>query len=226
MMAQDHADLDWLSDAMAAAHASPWEPRCITEAFLPTPETLAGIPLHPLTMRGWLALDRARSPFLSGEWAGLCDDEALSALLAAVRVLSGRSDLSADALRGLMTPEQAVAAVNQILGIVRRAFRTRLRMAWRWSKETPARRDPEMGSWLPTLTELITLGMSRDQALDCPVDQAYALIAGAKALEGAEVEGPTWMEQQAFDDYDAMQRERDGGRDSQVDSHDSGGGHR
>lgn len=165
------------SAELAGAEQSPWEPRCVARAFASAPGALV------LTMQGWIDLDAARSPLLSG---GL--PETVEDLTAAVDAF-GLQPFEAD-------PELALAFAQDALDAVNRAFEAQIRM--RAAGATGSTLSGGFGDWLPILSCLIAqLGMTRLDALSTPVAQAFAIIAGHRHNQGGIVADATYAQRDA-----------------------------
>jgi len=194
------AQLDELSKRLAEEEANPFTPQCVARAFLAQPVMLGPIPLLTLTMRGYLRLESARSPYVTGIFPE-DNAERLQALCLAVSVLSGRG-LDLPDLMEALTPEQAIYAEDLVTDCVARAWEPALPMrrpAKTGEGAEPPARDHGFGWWVRVLTKLIVdLGFTRDGALDCPMPQAFALVATNAALDGLEPKEMNYREREAL----------------------------
>lgn len=187
------------SAALAEADNDPSTPRCVIEAFLDEPPLLApGLPLGPLTMRGWLRLESARSPFVTGNWPTSPERRA-EALAFAVAVLRNQL-FTVDDLMKVLSGHDAGNAELIVSNRINSAFSTALPMRWPSKKgDTALNRDHGFGWWIRVLAKLVRgFRMTIDQALDCQVSQAFALIATGAALDGAEPKEMNYREREAF----------------------------
>lgn len=197
----DEEKLAAMSKALAAAENDPLQPACVMRAFLSESVHLGNIPLHPLTLRGHLQLESARSPFVTGEFPN--DGEAaLQALCIAVSVLAQR-DVTRQELIESLTPQEAAEAEIVVARIINAAWETALpmrRVEKAGEKSSPLSRDHGFGWWVRVLTKLIVdLGFTRDEALDCPMAQAFALVATTAVLDGdKEPAEMNWREKEAM----------------------------
>lgn len=187
------------SATLAEADNDPSTPRCVIEAFLDEPPVLApGLPLGPLTMRGWLRLEKARSPFLTGSWPESPERRA-EALAFAVGVLRSQPFTLQD-LMTVLSGHDAAEAELIVANRINSAFLTALPMRWpsKTGDTTPAR-DHGFGWWIKVLAKLVKdLKKTIEQALDCPVAQAFALLATTASLDGAEPKEMNYREREAF----------------------------
>lgn len=166
-----------LGERLAEAGRSPWQPRAAVEAMLPE-ETPAGPwRLRPVTLRMWLCLDRARSPYVSGDRpkeAGVL----IAALAHALSALSGMTVLEDDIVCSV--PADAVVELDAVVrGHLSGAFATALRMERRREPgESSQPRAPGGFGWaLTVFAGLRMAGFTRDEALDTPLIEAFALGA-------------------------------------------------
>lgn len=178
------------AERVAAAENSPWQPRLVAEAFLPQPVRIGGPwSLGPLTMRGWLALDARRSPFLSGD---PIPPEEIPGRIAEVLTAFYGIDHDADDVIEHLPPGETAAAIAAIRALVCSAFATALSMASPIQGGEPGKEDG-FGSWLPVWTALRKeLGMGKEEAAETPVAQALAMLATARHNEGYTVKGENY----------------------------------
>lgn len=187
------------SATLAEADNDPSTPRCVIEAFLDEPPVLApGLPLGPLTMRGWLCMEKARSPFLTGIWPDTPERRA-EALAFAVGVLRNQPFPLHD-LMTVLSGHDAADAELIVANRINSAFSTALPMRWpSRTGESALSRDHGFGWWIKVLTKLVeNLRMTIEQALDCPVAKAFALLATSASLAGAEPKEMNYREREAF----------------------------
>lgn len=177
------------AERVAAAENSPWQPRLVSEAFLATTVRVGWWDLGPLTMRGWLALDARRSPFLSGD--PLPPEMVLERLAEAIGILSGQTVTVDDVTREIASGG-GPAAIQAVTGICNARFSTSVSMVSPIRGGTPMKEDG-FGSWLPIFTALVKeLGLSIESALDIAVNQAIALLSTARHNEGYTVAGENY----------------------------------
>lgn len=201
----NEALLDEVGKKLAGAENDLLQPACIARAFLDRPVQVGGIALHPLTMRGYLELESARSPFVSGGEPPADVWAAVDALCAALTVLSRRS-VSAEEFMDAVEPEDATEAWRIVSEQIIAAWETALPMrrvsrAGEAAAEAP--RNHGFGWWVRVLAKLITaLNFSLHDALECPMAQAFALVAASAALEGMEPAGENWREREALNKFE------------------------
>lgn len=173
---EDEAALHELNEDLAGLKQSEWQPRIAARAF-----TSRHGHAFTLTMQGWINLDFVKSPLLLGkmpeEIAEL--EEALAAF--------GHEECKAEGLE----PEEAAVLARRMRAAVGRAFATALRM--RHPDAGSRNGNDGFGEWLPVFAFLIhPTGMSRTEALACPVEQAFAIIAALRHNEGWMCEGENY----------------------------------
>lgn len=180
MDAVEEQQLRAISEALAGAEQSPWEPRCVSKAFASRPGGLV------LTMQGWIDLDAVCSPFLEGRLPD--GDDAVAQLSAAVDAF-GLGPLE-------VKPDDAIELAEAMRKAVTEAFSMQLKM------QPPGDTSPKapggFGSWLPIFACLVAqIGMSRLDALATPVCQAFALIATHRHNQGWLVSDATYAQRDA-----------------------------
>lgn len=169
MTATEEQNLRAFQQEIAEAEQSPWQPACIAAAFART----NGL---RFTMQGWIDLELARSPLLEGRLP-----ETVGDFNAALRAF----DLGEQELTLEETTEVGLAALDAIAD----GFAMRLGMECPGPRES-TRPPGWFGSWLPLLACLVgQIGMSREEALACPVGQAFALLAAHRYNHGWDVAG-------------------------------------
>jgi len=202
------AQLDDLSQRLAEEEGNPFTPQCVARAFLAEPSMLGPIQLLPLTMRGYLRLESARSPYVTGMFPE-DNAERLQALCFAVAVLSGRG-WTIEELVEELTPEQAIEGDDLVADCMARVWETALPMrrpAKAGEGVEPPARDHGFGWWVRVLTKLVVdLGFTRDEALDCPMAQAFALVATNAALDGMEPKEMNYREREAAEKAEGEKR--------------------
>ena len=96
-----------------------------------------------------------------------------------------------------VTPEEMDELGFAMIDAISTAFgmRVSLRAPWEAAPQAPG----GFGSWLSILACLIAqIGMSRIDALACPVAQAFALIATHRFNQGWQVVGDTYAQRDAL----------------------------
>jgi hypothetical protein len=174
LSADDEAQLRELSNDLVAAMQRPWQPRCIVRAFA----TPAKPPLFTLTIRTWANLDAIESPLLQGTLPPTVEE-----IERAIAAFGWPSEIEE------LTSEEALVMAEEMRLAIRDGFSTSLEMA---PPDGSAERDLQhgFGSWLPVLSCLVTqCGMSARRALDFPVNQAFAIIAGMRHNQGWKAVG-------------------------------------
>lgn len=167
--AEEDADLAYLveeANALAEAANSPWEPRCISDAFAPSTRTFS------LTIQAWVALDAIRSPVLFGRAPET--QEEFSLALAAFGLEPGQA----------LTAEEAAVLAADMCDAVVAGFSTVLPMRSSESSGSSMMGDG-FGRWLPIFACLVVqCGLSPADANAMPVAQAYALLAAMRRNQG------------------------------------------
>ena len=169
-------ELDGLIDLcreVAAAEQSPWEPRCVSNAFAShSPRTFT------LTMQAWIDLDAIRSPLLQDAVPATEADfwAALSAFGAAEKKGSE------------LTPAEAAVLTEEMRAAVSAAFSMMLGM--KRPDATEGDDADGFGSWLPIFACLKTqCGYTHAEALALDAGQAFAVIAAMRKNQGWEPHG-------------------------------------
>jgi len=170
-MTDDERELVEASQALAAAQASPWQPRCIARAFArPRPGEVA------FTMQAWIDLDAAQSPLLVGEAPATA--EGLDAAFAAFGLAHEE-----------LTPEETVAVVRALLRAIDAGFAAALRMQPPGESTSPAG-DDGFGDWAPIFACLVVqCRLSLAEARALRVDAAHILMATMRRNERWTVSG-------------------------------------
>ena len=165
------AELDALKEiGMEAARAlqSPWQPRCVSAAFI-APRTP-----FVFTMQAWIELDAERSPLLIGELPET--EQQLAAALAAFGH-AGPVEL---------TPEEAAGLALAMREAVDAGYSTMLKMRKPGAEEAAGGNDG-FGQWLPLFACLVVqCSLSAEEARALPVAQVFALIAAMRHNESWE----------------------------------------
>lgn len=182
-MTEDTSDLQ-----KALTERSVRSPRIVLDAFCP-----AALPIPPLTIRSWLALERMESPFALG---GECSaEDALHALAAVV------------------APRQAIAAWQEgnltaqapaLIGAIENAIpslHTRLREAFApVPRDVPEDHDfrPPGCGWVLAIIEhlMAAYSMPLDAALDTPLAVAFCLRAAEAERNGHPLPGTSFTERE------------------------------
>jgi hypothetical protein len=176
---EERAQLLEMGEEIARERVSPWQPRCVAEAFR-TREPGEIV----LTMQQWINMDAIRSPFLLFETPAE-GEEALRAW----HILAGDGE-----------PPEPGRLIRMMLRAVAEAFSTALAM------RDPAagmgameRQEDGFGAWLPLFASLVAAGMSRADVLATPVKQAYALHATFRRELGWLPHGANYRERDALE---------------------------
>lgn len=214
-------ELQGMSAALAAADNDPWSPRCVAEAFVPESLVIGPWSIGPLTMRGWLCLDKARSPFVTGVFPEEVEAR-VGALCAAISILAGVR-VGVEDLRGAVSAEEALKAELMVCAWINNSFATALPMhrpARPGEEVPPAAREHGFGWWIKVLTKLISeLHQPLPSALEMPLGQAFALLAVQALLDGCEPRELNYREREALSVAEptggpvAEEPENDGGDD-------------
>ena len=172
LTAEDLADLRAMGEEYAGAMASPWNPLCVAQAFrTPAKGELT------MTMQTWIDLEAIRSPLAQEQWP-----ETVAQIEAAAEVFG----LTCEGV----TPEEAADMVSAMLRAVREAFSMALGMKQPDTEAEYTARDDGFGSWLPIYTCMVTeLGLSRAEARQTPVKEAYAMLAAYRRNQGWHTAG-------------------------------------
>lgn len=196
----EHEDeLRAVGEALADAENDPRTPLCVRRAFASDAVLVGALSIGPVTMLGWMRLEHAESPYLSGELPGGAP-ERMAALGAALGALDGGP---AVAVLEVLSPEQALEAEAVLTSRIEEAFSTVLRM--RRPARPGARPDPEGGGddgfgWWPRMLVMLVreLGMGLAEALRTPVCQVFALAATARSLDGWRPAEANYKEREAL----------------------------
>lgn len=178
------AALHQLAEALATRRSR--TPSIVLDALLP-----ANLPVPPITLRAWLALERIGSPLTTGQPVGLEDAlAALAAVIAPSAALAHWQDgtLPAAAAEIIGHREHALPA---LLTRIRQAFAP-------VPQDLPDdgdHRPPGVG-WTLALAEnlMAAYHLSLDAALDTPLAVAFCLRAAQAEREGAPLPGPSFSE--------------------------------
>ncbi len=184
-----------ISQALAASENDPWTPTCVVAAFLEEPGQVAGLDLQPLTMQGWLRLEKARSPFVSGSLPQ--DGEGrLQAICFALSVLTS-APVHPEYLMSRLTAEEVVAAELTISSRINAVFETSLPVRWPQNDNVPESRDHGLGWWIRVFTRLVSdLHIQPKAALETAVSQAFAMLAARNLMDGAVPKEMNWKERE------------------------------
>ena len=188
--AEDQELLEFAQE-IADVTRSPWQPRAVAEVFTRKPVQVGPWRLGQLTMRGWIALDAVRSPFLNLERIPV--DKVPERLAEAIAALTGEA-VTADTVIDAVPPSEAQAAVEALFDLCGERFSCGVKLKPPKHLEGgPEISEDGFGSWGPLLACLVKeMGMSRIDALDAPASQATALVMFARHNEGYRVEGPNY----------------------------------
>lgn len=194
MTAQEEQDLREWSAELAGAERSPWEPRCVAQAFCSGAADEALV----FTMQVWIDLEAVRSPFLLGQMPEA--EVAYARFAEAIRAF-GHPSPTPEACTG----EELVSVGQQIIRVIGQAFAMRLRLAPPEGMVSQAAADNGAGDWLPVVACLKSqLGFSLADALALPVGQAFALIVGHRCNQGWSVAGETYVSRDAADEPEGL----------------------
>lgn len=154
--------------SLAALRADPRSPAVVRAALLRP---------SAVTIRRWLELEDAASPWATGRWPGDPAD-AMRACAQAWAILWPGSH-----------PPQPEEAARLISSQISQAFCTALECRWpARAGDTRARAPHDATGWLARLLARLcaALSLTPDQALDIPLDQAFLLAAGWNLNDGME----------------------------------------
>lgn len=208
----DCDELDAVSAELAAAEGDPWTPACVAAAFLDEAVVVAGVLLHGVTMRGWLRLEVARSPFVTGQFASGAA-ERLRDLCFALSVLSGRHVSEYDLTLGC-SPQEALGAEVTVARLINEEFATVLPMRFRSADGSLPREggDEGFGWWPRLLTRLVRdFHMPLHEATALRLSKAFALVATGASLDGGEPKGENYREREALRRAEGRKVERSEG---------------
>lgn len=199
----DEERLAEIGKALAAAENDPLQPACVVRAFFdPNPPTVFGIRLPQVTMRSWLALELARSPYVTGVWPEDAMED-VQALCIAISTISGKS-LSPDSLIGQLPPEEVLSAKVAVAMRIGGSFETFLPLRRKHAPGEKEAKDHGTGWWIKVMVRLIgDLHMPVKVALGTPLPVAFALLAGFGTNEGMEPAGENWREREALNKWEA-----------------------
>ncbi|MFQ3577418.1 MAG: hypothetical protein SNJ52_00185 [Verrucomicrobiia bacterium] len=148
----------------------------------------SGYAASRVTLRRWLELEEASSPFATGQWPGDPLD-----------ILRATAEAWAILFPSERVPEaeQAAARIGAELA---QAFSTALECRWPSRPgEPPSPRPPHDGAgWLARMVSRLCtgLGITPAAALDLPLDQAFLLAAGWNLNEGMESTGEDYRDRE------------------------------
>lgn len=175
-------DLKRLSEEIATANRSPWEPRVVCDAF-----SRDACDLFRFTMQVWIDLEAVRSPLLLGRLPDASEDPQ--------RVLQ-------DALRAFglansgqfFSPDLAIRTMAQMLMVIEQGFRANVRMMVPGENTSSAGPDG-FGDWQAIFSCLVAeLGLRPQDALDLRVDAAFVLLVGHRRNNGRVAGSMTYAE--------------------------------
>jgi hypothetical protein len=167
------------ADRIAALRNDPRTPAVVRRAFV----RRGGV-----SLRGYLALEEAGSPVLSGAWP--VED-------------AGQMAEAFCAGWGIVFPERAVPpaselaqAIGEMAAEVSRGFSTVMPMRFpRTPGATPVHEPHDGLGWVARLLgRFVALGWKPDDVLDLPLDQLFVLNAALQANEGADSAGEDYRE--------------------------------
>ena len=170
------------ADRIAALRNDPRTPAVVRRAFV----RRGGV-----SLRGYLALEEAGSPVLSGAWP--VED-------------AGQMAEAFCAGWGIVFPERAVPpaselaqAIGEMAAEVSRGFSTVMPMRFpRTPGATPVHEPHDGLGWVARLLgRFVALGWNPDDVLDLPLDQLFILNAALQANEGADSAGEDYRERNA-----------------------------
>lgn len=185
MTPAEEQQLHALGNALADAEQSAWQPACVREALLACGLTVGPWHVPDLTLRRWLQLEAVRSPLLGGAWSK-CADLRLMEICRALRILLER-EVAIHELMASVAPEELGKFIDSLTELVSRAFATVLPMHPPGDSVTPPAHPPGFGWVLALYCELRARGCSRDDALDTPVAEAFALQAMSRWQQGWQI---------------------------------------
>ena len=182
---------------IANVSRSPWQPCVLAEAFTRQPVKVGPWQLGQLTLRGWIALDVVRSPFLNLDSFPL--EDVPERLAQAITALTGEL-VTAETIIAELPPVKAQSAVQALYALCAERFSCGVKIKppkhLEGGLEIP---EDGMGDWGPQLVCLMKeLGMSRMEALDTPASQAMALIVLNRHNEGYRVEGQNYRMRELY----------------------------
>lgn len=178
MTSEDEKDLREMQAEIAEAERSPWEPAVVSEAFR---ERAPGTPFI-FRMQTWINLDVVHSPFLLGR---LPDAEMVLKDFSAAFAAFGWWETTPQECDA----EDLILLGRRMLDAVTHGFSTQISLLPPEGAQTAAP-DHGMGQWLPILSCLVgQMGFRLVDALDAPVAQVFALVAGHRCNTGWSVAG-------------------------------------
>ncbi|HEX4085927.1 MAG TPA: hypothetical protein VHY22_13520 [Chthoniobacteraceae bacterium] len=170
-------DLRGLQASIAGASESPWQPRCVAEAF----RSRDGEHPFVFTMQVWIDLDAVESPFLAGRLPDpeMLEYEDIRQIYDEAFTAFGCSRPKPDCTAG-----QFAFFGDSMIRAVRRGFAMRLRMKPPRGFESGAS-DDGFGDWLPVMACLkAQLFFTWTEARMLPVEAAFGLINAHRRNEG------------------------------------------
>jgi len=187
-MTAQEKQLRALSDKLTAAQSQPWQPSVVLRTMEARGYQVEDWPIPAITMQTWLALERIKSPFISGEFA---HDRAayVAEVLMALRVLSGCN------IDATVFFDTCAAAIDDVAAIIKTAVAdanaTMLDMRPPLEKGTPYRDG--FGWWAP-LYGYLRRSMTRAEALATPLAEAWMLWAVYLRDHGYREVGTTYAQ--------------------------------
>lgn len=187
-------ELDALSAEWSQQLQSPFLARCLVRAFSPAEAVrVGGLYLAPLTFATWLALERAKSPFLIDDFEAMRQPEALATALG---ILSRGEAFTVAELTRLLAPGEAIAAVRAVRGLIAEATSTALAMRTPGQPAAPGDACG-FGTWIVLLTLVARLlGQPPEALLGMRMSQAFALAATTAYLDGRVPRGANYLERE------------------------------
>jgi len=173
--AEEMAALRALSEELANAETSPWQPRCICDAFAPNDGNFPA-PRFVLTMERWIALERVKSPVLARRLPDTTEE-----LEQALRAFGYMGPSELEIHEWTLLAEEMVTAIEKGFSTV---------LAMRPKDDEGQGERGGFGAWAPLFTCLVTqAGLTPAIAMAMPVEQANILLATMRWNQGWEEVG-------------------------------------
>jgi hypothetical protein len=166
-----------LQAQLAGTAQSPWQPRCVAEAFRSPAISHAFV----FTMQAWIDLDAVQSPFLLEELPDpdLGEGAIITAFEEAFAAFGHTGTTPAEC-----APFQLMLLGKSMIRVIRQGFAMRLRMNPPKGFES-AGADDGFGDWLPVMACLkAQLYFGWDEALALQVERALAVVNAHRRNEG------------------------------------------
>jgi len=186
----DITRLKQLSDRIAAAQATPWQPSVVVQTVMGRVHTIAGR-WHrgPLTMEKWLDLDEIRSPFISRQFADDPSERAAEVLMTLRVLVEKEIETTAFFKDCAAHNEELARVIADIDGLFAEADSTIVAMKMDGVKDSMYRHG---FGWWAILYGFLCERFGRLGALATTVQEAWMLYALHLNAHGFKVQGASY----------------------------------